>query len=199
MAYCACNHKGIGMSNAYLTRITTEMLPSDVPTSIGVDFDSDGNPPGTVTPSSHKFYIAGSTGIVTEAGDTDVANDTAYVLFANGATTTSDGAGQTQTALQLTTDEDDGFIFNILASAYDDANDLAFGARLAFIGKNVGGTASIITELEDISGGDGALDACEVDTTTAGALINIVVTGIAGRTLRWKVITPGIGTTGPIP
>lgn len=171
-------------------------LPPDVPIDIGVDFDSSGNPPGNVTPDNNKFYIKGSTGIVTEAGTTDSPNDTVYVLFANGTTTTTDDS--LQTILQFNTDTDDGFTMDVLFSAFEDATSSAYGGRVGIIAKNVGGTVSVISEFQRFAGGDAALAGCNVFSQGSGALLNILVQGKVGKTIRWTVITPGI-VGGPIP
>lgn len=179
------------MSQVYKSLISGP-VPPNVPTSFGVMFDDAGGQPGLVTPSNNKVYVDGTNGIITRAQTTDAADDTIQIGFANGEATTSDGAGQTQTALQFTTTTNSAFTVTALFSAFEPATNLAFGGRLLIICKNVAGVVSIVAELENIDVGDAAIAACSFTAAGAGALLNLNVTGIAGRTINWTVITPGI-------
>jgi len=172
--------------------VSAGSLPPSVPLEFGTTFDSSGNPPGTAVPSNNKLYILGTNGIVTYSETTDAANDTVQVAFAGGTTITSDGAGQTQTILTFTTSTDSCFTLQAMFAAYEPATGLAFGGRLLVICKNNAGTVSIVSELENVGGGDAALITCSFNASGAGALLDLVVTGVAGKTIDWSVITPGI-------
>lgn len=176
----------------FFTGSTAGSLPPSVAELIGTDFDSSGNPPGLVTPSNHKFYILGTNGIVTHAEETDATNDTVQVGFAGGTTITSDGAGQTQTILTFSTSTNSAFIITALFIAYEPSTGNSFNGRLLVGCKNVLGVVSVVSELENISGGDPTLLSCSFTAVGSGAFLDLNVKGLAGHTIHWSVITPGV-------
>lgn len=181
------------MSQVAILSIASSPPPPDVPTDFGTDFDSDGNPPGNATPSNNKLYIVGTNGIVTETETTDASNDTVLIRFANGSTTTSDGAGQTQTILSFATDTDSCFTIQAMFAAFEPSTGSAFGGRLLVVCKNNAGVVTIATEIENIGGSDDVLiSTCSFNAVGSGANLNLTVTGVATHTINWSVITPGI-------
>ncbi len=171
---------------------TAGNLPPEVAELFGTNFDSAGNPPGTATPSNHKLYILGTNGLVTFTETTDAPNDTVQIGFATAATVTSDGAGQTQTILTFATTNNSSFALQAMFTAYEAATGNAFGGRMLVLCKNVAGVVTIVSELENFGGGDAALLTCSFTAAGAGTLLDLNVTGVAGRTIDWSVITPGI-------
>lgn len=184
------------MSQAGILSISSD---PDVPLSFGVDFDSMGGTDGTVIANNNKVYVlgnpplpVGTNGIVTQAFQTDAPNDTIHVKFIEGDVVTSDGGGQTQSIITIQTATNAGFTFTALFSARESATGLVFGGRLVIIGVNNADTVTIAAELEKVSGGDGALSGCTFGVSAAGPNFSLTVTGVAGRTINWTAIMPGI-------
>ncbi len=156
-------------------------IPPTIPTQFTTDFAANGSTTGIVVPENNNVYVlgnppapVGTTGIVTQAFQTTVPNDTILVRFLDGSITTSD------------------FTLQMLVTAYETATGLTFGGRLTVIGVNNAGTVTIAAQLEKLQDGSGALAACSFTATPSGTQINLTVTGIAGRTIDWHAITPGI-------
>ncbi len=174
-------------------------IPPTIPTQFTTDFAANGSTTGIVVPENNNVYVlgnppapVGTTGIVTQAFQTTVPNDTILVRFLDGSITTSDGLGQTRTIITINISNNSSFTLQMLVTAYETATGLTFGGRLTVIGVNNAGTVTIAAQLEKLQDGSGALAACSFTATPSGTQINLTVTGIAGRTIDWHAITPGI-------
>lgn len=186
------------MSQFYLkSNGGTGPLPPTVPTSFKVDLQQDGSLGGTVVPNNNSVNVFGNPsdpfgtmGIVTKAIQTNVPNDTIYIAFVDGKTITSDAAVTPIITLIIT--DNSSFTITALATAYDTASGNSFGARLLVIGSNTGGVTNIEAVLEKISGGLSPLNDCALNATVSGANLIFTVQGVAGRTIKWHVILPGI-------
>ena len=90
---------------------------------------------GTATPADNELNILGdSTTENNVDGITTTGSvDTVTILLTNrisATTTTSDGAGQTQSITLVTPDNDTGFTFRVLVNGYDATNNETTGGEL---------------------------------------------------------------------
>ena len=184
------------MSNAYLLP-TTGNLPPSVPTSFSLDINDTAIVPGDIpasagsaVPVANVLRVSGDNGIKTIA--TPNAPGNATIRFIRGETTTVGFASSvclTQPVVNNTT-----LTIQIIIAGYGDNND-AIGAYGTAVVKNVGGTASLIEEVDLIVNADTSLIACDFNVLTSGANLEVNVTGVPGVTIAWTTALPGIVST----
>lgn len=184
------------MSQIYKTSSGGGGLPSNVPTSFTTDKIESYNfsaGAGTAIPSGNNIQLYGDNGIetVTESTQTSVIQ----VRFTRGETTTSDGAGQTQTALSLTTVNNTVITFQVLVAGFDSADSIGVGGYTTATVINIAGVASLIDIPDIIVNRSAGLTTSTFTVDTSGAQARIRVTGDATKTINWTVCTPGIVST----
>ena len=175
------------MSNAYLLT-SSNNLPPDVPTSFVTD-------DGTSIPALNVENILGvdstennSNGIFTRANP-DLSNNLEIVLSnrISVITTTSDGAGQTQTITLMTPTNATALNFECNFIAYDAANDEAGGGDQQGISRKSAGTAVIVNVSDSFDQSDPGLVSIDWNVIPTAGDLQAEVVGVAGRTLTWTI------------
>lgn len=170
--------------------------PPQVPTEFDVDLTdlTVGAAPaagGTVTPQSNILRVAGDNGIKTV--ETSVPGDL-QIRFIRGSAITSDGGGQTQTAITQAILNNATMTIQIIVAGYSDDN-LGVGAYGTAALKNVAGTLTLLDPVDLIINKDAALDTANVTVTTSGTNLLVNVVGVATKTITWTACLPGIVTS----
>lgn len=184
------------MSQAGLNNTSSGPVPPAVATSYTTDLEdlTVGAAPaaqGTVVAQSNILRVAGDNGIKTvetsEPGDLQIR-------FIRGSAVTSDGAGQTQTAIMQEILSDATMTIQIIVAGFS-ADNLGVGAYGTAVVKNVAGTLSLIGAVDLIVNKDAALTTANVTVTTSGTDLLVNVVGVAGKTITWTACLPGIVTS----
>ena len=184
------------MSNAYLLP-TSGNLPPNVPTEFALDIEDvaitapDINPSaGNAVPVANVLRVSGDNGIKTIYTPNVPGNAT--IRFIRGETTTVGFVSSV--CLSQPTFANTTFTIQIIIAGYGDNND-AIGAYGTAVVKNVGGTASLIEEVDLIVNTDTSLENCDFNVLTSGANLEVNVTGVPGVTIAWTTALPGIVST----
>lgn len=175
---------------------TSSNLPPAVPTSFGTDLQdltvgAAAAAQGTVVPQVNVLRAAGDNGIKTV--QTNNPGDL-QIRFIRGSTVTSDGAGQTQTAITQAILSNATMTIQIIVAGYS-ADNLGIGAYGTAAVKNVAGTLTVLDPVDLIVNADAALAAANVTVTTSGTNLLVNVVGVAGKTITWTACLPGIVTS----
>lgn len=175
------------MSNAYLLT-SSNNLPPDVPTSFVTD-------DGTAIPAANVLNVNGidsiennQNGIFTRANP-DLSDNLEVVLSnrISTTTTTSDGAGQTQTITLITPTNATALNFEANFIAYDAINDEAGGGDQQGISRKSAGTAVIVNVSDSFDQADPGLAAIDWNIIATAGDLQAQVVGVAGRTLTWTI------------
>lgn len=191
------------MSQIYKDRATGPVPPA-VPTSFITDVrNNTTSSPGTAVPAANVLQVLGRDTI--QSNDNGIRTDAdpnngniLYVELTNrlaATTTTSDGAGQTQTIPLLTTTNGTAQTFRALISGIDVSNNVSTGAETLGSSRSSGGVTTVIGTNDVFLEEDAALAATDyVIQSTGGLGLEIEFTGIAGRTINWKIVFEYIQT-----
>jgi len=167
---------------------TAGSLPPTVPTSFVTD-------DGTAIPALNILNIDGldsiennNNGIFTRANP-DLSNNLEVILSnrISVTTTTSDGAGQTQTVTLMTPANGTAQNFEAVFIAYDAINDEGGGGDQQGLSRKSGGTVSIINVSDSFDQSDPGLIAIDWNVIASGSDLVAEVTGVAGRRITWTV------------
>jgi hypothetical protein len=180
------------MSQIYKALTSGGPIPPEIPTSFVTDS-------GTAVPVANILNILGddsnvnnNNGILT----TGSGNTVTAVLSnrINVTTTTSDGAGQTQTVTLITTTNATSSTFRVLITGIDIANTVSSGAELLGASRTFAGSAVVLGTNDVFLEEDAVLAATDYDVIASGADLVIQFTGIAGRTIVWRALFEYIQT-----
>lgn len=183
----------------------TGPVPPIVATSYTTDVrDNTTSGPGTAIPAANVLQIKGNNtiqsndfGIRTDA-DPNNGNLVKIELTNRiAATATTDDAphGQTVTVPLMTTTNGTAQTFRALISGIDVSNNVSTGAETLGSSRNAGGVCTVIGTNDVFLEEDAALGATDYVIQSTGALgLEIVFTGIAGRTINWKIVFEYIQT-----
>ena len=168
-------------------------VPPSVATSYATDLEDLTVPAapaagGSVVSVTNILRVAGDNGIKTV--ETSNPGDL-QIRFIRGETTTSDGAGQTQTVISQQILNNATMTIQIIVAGFS-ADNLGIGAYGTASVKNVAGTLSLLDPLDLIVNKDAALGAANVTVTTSGTSLQVNVVGVAGKTIKWTACLPGI-------
>lgn len=100
-------------------------------------------------------------------------------------TTTSDGAGQTQTVTLMTPTNATAINFECVFVAYDAVNDEAGGGDQDGIARKSAGTVTIVGINDNLDQSDPGLVAIDWNVLASGGDLVAQFVGVAGRTLTW--------------
>lgn len=165
--------------------------PPEVPTQFTAD-------DGTIAiPATNNLNVLSrdtvdnnANGIQTTADPNN--SDNLYVELTNRisvTSTTSDGAGQTQTVTVFTPTVSTGITFVVSITGYDVSNNQIAGGELVGIARRSAGGVTVVVGTNDtFSESDVALAATDWDIVTDGTLIQAQFVGIAGRTIDWSAV-----------
>lgn len=174
-------------------------VPPNVPTSFKTDQKSDATPDGTVVPVANtvRLYgnplVFGTQGILTQAVQTIVPNDTVYIKYVDGELTTTDDTETLINKGEILNES--SFTIVGIFTAFEPSTGKAFGGRLMVFGSSFGGVVTIAGELENLSAGASPLDLCSFSAQASGSNLNFVVKGLVGHTLNWHALFPNIAST----
>lgn len=175
------------MSQIY--KAASSVTPPTVATSYTTDVNSPAVPAlnvlqvignDTITNDDDGVYTDGSSG-----------GNTLTVFLSNrtsASLTTSDGAGQTQTAVLMTPTNATSLTFRMYLTAYDTINNEAIGGEQVGLARKSGGVAAVVGTNDTFDEYDAALAANDWEVQASGGNLILSVTGIAGRTINWKAI-----------
>lgn len=169
-------------------------VPQNVLTSITTDL-SESLPAypagaGTTTPVNNNVRMKGDMGIVTVSDPAQPEFE--LIRFNLGETQTTDA--NPKIIKSFTMVDNTCLSFHVLISAYSTDN-LAIGGNTIATFKNVAGTASVIDQGDLNINADALLNGCVFGVSVTGATINFFVQGLAGKTINWTAIFPGIAST----
>lgn len=180
------------MSQIYKS-LTSGPVPPAVPTSF-VTQD------GTAVPAANVLIVNAfdsiqnnDNGIITKGGvvGTGTSNEVDVVLTnrIKVTTTTSDGAGQSQTVTIMTPQVSSGITFVVSITGYDSANNAIAGGELIGIAKrSAGGTTTVVGTNDTFEDSDASLVTADWDIITNGTLIQIQFVGVAGLSISWSAV-----------
>ena len=163
-----------------------------LPPSVATTYVTDDNSPAV--PAANILNVLGSD---TTANDDDgirtdgsSGNNTLTVQLTNRikvTTTTSDGAGQSQTVTVFTPLVSSGITFIVSVTGYDSSNNEMSGGELVGVARRSAGGVTVVVGTNDtFDESDAALAASDWDVITDGTLIQIQFTGVAARTINWS-------------
>ncbi len=171
-----------------------------VPPIVATSYVTDVNSPAI--PAANVLNVPGGNtidnnndGIQTDGSS---GSNTLTIQLSNRiclTTTTSDGLGQTQTLALMTTTNGTAQTFRALISGIDVSNNVSTGAETLGSSRNSAGLCTVIGTNDVFLEEDAALGATDyVIQSTGGLGLEIVFTGIAGRTINWKIVFEYIQT-----
>ncbi len=183
-----------------MSQIYKDLSSGPVPPSVATSYATDledltvgaaAAAGGAVVPQASVLRVAGDNGI--KSVETSNPGDL-QIRFIRGSTVTSDGAGQTQTAITQAILTDATMTIQILIAGFSSDN-LGIGAYGTAAVKNVAGTLTLLDPVDLIVNKDAALNTANVTVTTSGTNLLVNVVGVATKTITWTVCLPGIVTS----
>lgn len=165
-----------------------------VPPSVATSYVTDVNSPAI--PAANILNVLGADTTVHNANgirtDGSSGSNTLTVQLTNRnrvISTTSDGAGQTQTVTIFTPTVSTGITFVVSVTGYDSSNNEVTGGELVGIARRSAGGVTVVVGTNDtFSEADAGLAATDWDIITDGTLIQAQFVGIAGRTITWSAV-----------
>lgn len=173
----------------FFTGVSSGNLPPEIPLNFLTEFAEDGTPNGISQASSNDLYVTGSQGIITQTESTGATDDTILIHYTAGEGTTA--GATTADCLTLTTSSNSAFTASVYVVGYETSG-LVFGGQMIIVAKNLAGTASIVSELSKIKGGDAALTTADITAVASGSNVIIRTTGVATYNINWYVMMPNI-------
>lgn len=178
------------MSQAGIISTSSGPVPPTVPTSFVTDVNSPAIPIANVlNVLGNDTTVNNGNGIRTDGSS---GSNTLTVQLTNRtsvSSTTSDGAGQTQTVTIFTPTASSGITFTVSVIGYDSANNEVCGGELIGIARSSGvGTVVVVGTNDTFDECDAGLIAVDWDIITNGTLIQIQFIGVAGRTINWNAV-----------
>lgn len=172
------------------------VIPPTVPEAFVTDI-------GTAIPAANILNVNGvdstvnnDNGIYTQANPD--LSDNLEVVLSNRivvTSTTSDGAGQTQTVTLFTPTAGKSISFSMLVTGYDSVNDETVGGELIGVARSVGGTLTVVGTNDTFKEADVAILAADWDVIDAASpILEAQFVGVAGRTITWKALFEYIQT-----
>ena len=170
--------------------VTAGSLPPSVPTEFVTD-------DGTAVPAGNILNVNGidstennSNGIFTRANPD--LSDNLEIILSNRSrvtSTTSDGAGQSQTVNVFTPPVSTGITFVVSIVGYDSANNEVAGGELVGIATCSSlGVVLIVGTNDTFDESSAGLIASDWDVITDGTQVQIRFTGVAGRSIAWSAV-----------
>jgi len=174
------------------------VLPPTVPTSFPTDEANDSGvitSPGLVIPDANQVFVLGNSseennisGIVTIAVPNNSENLEITLtnrIISNELTTDDTPINLVDFTMPL----EGVYSFESTISAYNETDVLGASYKV-FVGvRSTGGTAFKLGLEDEIVNEEGAMSACEVDSSVSVNNYVLSVTGIAGKTIRWQALT----------
>lgn len=184
--------------NAVTGTVTFNALQVLNQLEFGVDFTAAGALNGSVFPVNQKVYIKGNDavfgtyGITTQALQTDFADDTVFIKYAEGTVTTINAVPTIVFAFQTKLNESNTVQIHVVGR--DVATGKTFGGRAVFVVANVANVVTIQTLIEKISGGSAPMNACNFTLAVLGTQLQVAVVGLAATTINWRTLVPVIAS-----
>lgn len=178
-----------------MSQITKTLASGPVPPAIPTQFTADDATVGV--PVANNMNLFSNDTVENNANGiqtTTIANGTAnhYTQLTNRTritTTTSDGAGQTQTVSLFTPASGSALTFVITVVGYDAANNETAGGQMVGLARRSAGGTTVIVGLSDtFDESDAGLVATDWDSVTDGTDVQIEFTGVAGLTINWDAV-----------
>ncbi len=172
-----------------MSQIYKSLASGPVPPTVPTQFTED---TGVATPAGNNLNVFGddTTSNDVDGITTTGAGSTVTILLTNRvsiSTTTSDGAGQTQTVNLFTPSAGTSIAFRFLVTGYDTANNETAGGELIGLARSAGGTLVVIGTNDTFDESDVALAATDWDIIDTGSpILQATFTGVAGRTIAWR-------------
>lgn len=173
---------GVAGTPSVPTSVTTDLV--DATTSALTLFT------GTVVPQTNTLRLGGDNGIKTYA--VTLQPGALTIGFIRGDATTVNV--QTTAAITQAVPANSTMILQIIASGFADNNN-GCGIYGTAVVKNVAGTVSVINTVDKITNADASLALVDLTVTGSGANFVVSVVGVAGRTITWNVVLPGVSTS----
>jgi hypothetical protein len=168
--------------------VTTESGPSppDVPTTFQTE-DGDAVPALNILNLLTDSTIDNFDDGITNDGSGNTV--THYLTNRTVQTaTTSDGGGQSQSVTLFTPVDDKGFTYRVLVNGYDATNNETAGGELIGMGRKEAGAVTVISDNDVFSDSDAGLASADWNIVANGADVDMDFTGVAGRSIVWKVL-----------
>jgi hypothetical protein len=166
-----------------------------IPTSFTLDLQDTTTPAlsaplGTAVPQLNVLRIGGDNGIKTY----QIVNQPGALTvgFIRGDATTVGAA--TSSAITQAVPTNSTMILQIIASGFANNND-GCGIYGTAVVKNVAGTVTVINTVDKIVNADASLANVDLTVTGSGSNFIVSVVGVAGRTITWNVVLPGVSTS----
>lgn len=166
---------------------------SNLPSSVAEEFDTQS---GNAVPSSHILIVNGidstennANGIISKGGvvGTGVSNELDIVLTNRyqQTTTTSDGAGQTQTVTILSALSAGTYTLDMSIAAFDSVTPAGNGYTIVGSVRSTGAAATLIPNqqkdsFEEAVGANAVMG-------ISGNTVTVTLTGIAGKSYNWNI------------
>lgn len=177
-----------------MSQIIKNLASGPVPPAVATSYQTQN---GTAVPIANVLIVDGfdsiennNNGIITKGGvvGTGTQNEIDVVLTnrISVSTTTSDGAGQTQTVTLMTPTNGTAIEFSASFIGYDSINNESGGGMQEGICRKSGGNAVIVGTNDALDEADPALASIDWDIISTGADLSANFVGIAGRTIVWR-------------
>ena len=178
------------MSQAGIINTTSGPVPPTVATSYVTDVNSP------AIPAANVLNVLGSD---TTSNDSDgirtdgsSGSNTLTIQLTNRThvtSTTSDGAGQTQTVTVFTPTVATGITFTVSVTGYDSLNNEVTGGELVGIARSsAGGVVVVVGTNDTFDESDAGLIASDWDVVTNGTVIQMQFVGVVGLTISWSAV-----------
>lgn len=178
-----------------MSQIYKSAASGPVPPAVPTQFTSDNGSVAVPVANNLNVFSRDTTannnnGIQTVADPNGTANLYVEITNRNRVTsTTSDGAGQTQTVTIFTPVVASAITFVVSVAGYDSANNEMTGGELVGIARRSAGGVTVVVGTNDtFTETDAGLVASDYDIVTNGTLIQIQFIGVAGRTINWSAV-----------
>lgn len=177
-----------------MSQLYKDLSAGPSPPTVATSYITDVNSPAI--PAANVLNVLGndttannSNGIRTDGSS---GSNTLTVQLTNRiqvTSTTSDGAGQTQTVALLTPAVSTAVSFTVLITGYDTANNEATGGELIGLARrSAGGVTVVIGTNDSFDDADAALSATDWDVISATPVLQMQFVGVAGRTIAWTAV-----------
>lgn len=144
---------------------------------------------GVISPTANNINIFGQTATDSNFVTTNVGSSTMTVTHKyQGAATTSDGAGQTQTILTIPVTVATSMTIRAMVAGIEATPLGVTGEISGGVFRGAGGATPITTANKFIDVSDPSISGCDLNVTTSGNNLIVTVTGKATFTIEWYCI-----------
>lgn len=164
-----------------------------VPPTVATQYQTDVNSPSIPAVNIEKVFGGETTtnnvnGIQTDGSS---GSNTLTVQLTNRtsvSSTTSDGAGQTQTVTLMTPTNSTSISFRALITGYDVINNESIGGEQIGLARTIGGVVTVVGTNDTFDESDAALINSDWNVISSSPTLSVQFVGVAGHTINWRAL-----------